>query len=363
MERISQSRLLSGSLLVLVLLGILFLLVQIQPLLQGIFFFLKAVLGPFLVALIISYLLNPIVNMLASRGFPRSLSVLFIYSLFITAITIIIINLVPLFNLQLQELSEHFPEWNRQVQSWIEQYNHSKDSLPESVRQGIEKSLDRLEAFVTDGVGNVMASLGSTVNSLFVIVIVPFLAFYMLKDVDVIEKTLITLLPVRRRKEVLHLFRDVDDALGNYIRGQLLVCLVVGLLAYIGYLIIGLPYALLLAALVGIFNVIPYLGPFFGAIPAIFVAFTVSTEMVITVIIVNLVVQVLEGNVLSPQIVGRTLHLHPLFIIFALLVGGELGGILGLILAVPLFAVGKVVVEHAVDHLAHRTNGGGPGLK
>lgn len=360
MERITQNRLLGGAVLVLVLLGILFLLVQIQPLLRGIFFFIKAVLGPFLVALIISYLLNPIVNILAGKGFPRSFSVLLIYSLFIVTITVIIINLVPLFNLQLKELSEHFPEWNRQVQSWIEQYNHSKDSLPESVRQGIEKSLDRLENFVTDGVGNIMASLGTTVNQLFLIVIVPFLAFYMLKDVDVIEKTLITLLPVRRRKKVLHLFRDVDDALGNYIRGQLLVCGVVGLMAYIGYLIIELPYAMLLAAVVGIFNVIPYLGPFFGVIPAIFVALTVSKEMVLAVIIVNLVIQVLEGNVLSPQIVGRSLHLHPLFIIFALLVGGELGGILGLILAVPLFAVGKVVLEHVVDHLSNRTNGGGP---
>jgi predicted PurR-regulated permease PerM len=358
-----QSRLLGKALLTLVFLGILFLLVQIHPLLHGLFVFLKAVLGPFLIAVIISYLLNPIVNMLADRGFPRSLSVLLIYSLFIAAVAVIIVNLVPLFSMQLKELIEHFPEWNRQIQSWVEQYNHSKDSLPDSVRAGVEQALDRVEAFITDGVGNLMTSVGSTVNQLFIVIIVPFLAFYMLKDADAIEKTLITLLPVRRRKEVLRLFRDVDEALGNYIRGQLLVCVMVGLAAYLGYLIIGLPYALLLAALVGIFNVIPYLGPFFGAIPAILVALSVSTEMVIAVVIVNLVVQVLEGNVLSPQIVGRTLHLHPLFIIFALLVGGELGGIIGLILAVPLFAVGKVIIEHAADHLSRRTNGGGPGLK
>ncbi|MFC4076848.1 AI-2E family transporter [Salinithrix halophila] len=354
MERFSQNRLLSGSLLVLVLLGILFLLVQIEPLLYTILLFIKAVLGPFLVAVIISYLLNPVVNMLASRSIPRSLAVLFIYTLFIGAVAIVLTNLLPLFNHQLQELVEHFPEWNARMQSWVDQMNHSKDSLPESVRLGVEKSLDRLEGAVTDGVGNLMSSLGTTINQLFIAFIIPFLAFYMLKDVHVIEKAFVTLLPTRRRKEVVRMFRDIDEALGNYIRGQLLVCVAVGVLAYIGYLIIGLPYPLLLAAVVAVFNVIPYLGPFFGAFPALLVAFTISKEMVLGVILVNLAVQILEGNVLSPQIVGRTLHMHPLFIIFALLVGGELGGILGLILAVPFFAVGKVIVEHIMRHYIKR---------
>lgn len=350
MDPTTQSRWLGTALLVLVVLGILFLLVQIHPLIRSVFLFIKAVLGPFLVAVIISYLLNPVVNLLATRGVPRSVAVLLIYSLFISAIAIVLTNLVPLFNAQLGELAEHLPEWNRRVQSWIDQYNHSKDSLPDSVRLGVEKSLDRLESAITDGVGNLMDSLGTTLNQLFLVLIIPFLAFYMLKDVDVIGKAVITLLPVRRRKDVLHLFRDVDEALGNYIRGQLLVCLGVGIMAYVGYLIIDLPYALILALLVGIFNVIPYLGPFFGAIPALLVALSISPEKVVAVIVVNLLVQMLEGNILSPQIVGKTLHMHPLFIIFSLLVGGEMGGIIGLILAVPFFAVAKVILEHIVDH-------------
>jgi predicted PurR-regulated permease PerM len=350
MERLTQSRLFFWSLLILVFLGILYMLVQIEPMIKGIFLFLKAVLGPFFVAIIISYLLNPIVNILSNRAVPRSVAVLLIYTLFITCIVIVILNLVPLLNAQLEEIIEHFPQWNQQVQSWIEQYNHNKDALPESVQAGVEKTLNRIEADITDGVGNLMGSLGSTINHLFLALIVPFLAFYMLKDVHSIESTLIKWLPLKRRKEALRLIKDIDSALGNYIRGQLLVCAAVGMFAYIGYLIIGLPYALLLAALVAVFNVIPYLGPFFGAIPAILVGLTVSKELVFGVVIVNLIVQVLEGNVLSPQIVGRTLHLHPLMIIFALLVGGEIGGIIGLILAVPFFAVLKVIFDHIVAH-------------
>lgn len=353
-ERFSESRLLTTALFILVLLGILYLLFQMGPYIRVLFSFIKAVLGPFFIAMIISYLLNPIVNLLSQRAVPRSIAVLLIYTLFIVSVITLIINMLPLLEKQIYELAEHLPEWNAQIQRMIQEYNdHSKDLLPISIQAGIQKSLTRLEQGIGDWVGNMMSGISSTLNQIFIGFIIPFLAFYMMKDAKGIEKSLMSLLPSSKRREIVRLFRDLDHALGNYIRGQLLVCLVVGMLAYIGYLIIGLPYALLLAAIVSVFNLIPYLGPIFGAIPAILVALTESKEMVIAVIIVNMIVQMLEGNLISPQIVGRSLHLHPLMIIFALLVGGEIGGILGLLLAVPLFAMGKVVMEHIISHYIH----------
>ncbi|MGI6126553.1 MAG: AI-2E family transporter [Planifilum sp.] len=339
----------------LIILGIIFMLVQIAPLLKELFHFLKAVLMPYLLAVIISYVLHPVVNLFSGRAVPRSVAVLLIYTLFIASIGIVFVNMSPLVNTQMKEMAEHLPEWNLQMQSWIQQYNDNKYLLPDSVRAGIEKSLDRLEQWVTDGIGNLLTGLGTTLNQVFLALIIPFLVYYMLKDAQVIERSFVTLFPRHRRKEILRVLRDIDEALGNYVRGQLLVCLAVGGLAYIGYVVIGLPYALLLAGMVALFNIIPYLGPFFGAIPAVLVAMTISGKMVISVIVVNLVVQMLEGNVISPQIVGRTLHMHPLLIIFALLVGGEVGGILGMILAVPFFAVGKVILEHVALHYIHRS--------
>jgi predicted PurR-regulated permease PerM len=183
---------------------------------------------------------------------------------------------------------------------------------------------------------------------------VPFLAFYILKDFQLIEKTVLAIVPKEKRKQVITLLVDIDTALGNYIRGQLLVCMIIGILAYAGYWMIGMPYALLLACLVAIFNIIPYLGPFFGAAPAIILASTISLKMVLMVAVVNTVCQILEGNVISPQVVGRSLNMHPLLIIFALLVGGELAGVVGLILAVPCFAVIKVVLQHLFMYYVHR---------
>lgn len=139
---------------------------------------------------------------------------------------------------------------------------------------------------------------------------------------------------------------DVDDSLGDYIRGQLLVCLILGAVAGITFWIFGLPYPLILGLISGITNVIPYFGPFIGAVPALLIAMTISVKAVLVVVITVFVLQFLEGNVLSPFIVGRSLKMHPVVIMLALLAGGELAGIVGMILAVPAAAVLKVMMIH-----------------
>lgn len=125
--------------------------------------------------------------------------------------------------------------------------------------------------------------------------------------------------------------------------------LAIGVLAFIGYLIIGMPYALLLALFLAITDIIPYIGPIIGIAPAVLIALTVSPALLIKVVIVNIIVQQCEGNLLSPQIMGRTLKLHPMAIVAALLIGGELAGLVGLILAVPVLAVLKVVWMQLTD--------------
>lgn len=350
-EQWKESSLLTKALLILITVMLLYFLFLLRPAISSIFLFLKTVLGPFFIAVIISYILHPIVKLLHERGVPRSLAVLLIYSLFITSLVILFVNLIPLFETQLNELIKHIPEWNAKLQGMIREYNdHGKELLPLSVQNGVQQSLNKLETSLGQAVGNVVASLGNTISHLFTAFLIPFVAFYMLKDIDDLEKEVRKWLPRNKRSSILRMIRNIDQALGNYIRGQFLVCLVIGILAYIGYLIIGLPYALLFASIVAITNVIPYVGPFLGAIPALLVAAVISQKMVIGVIITNLVCQVLESNIISPQIVGRSLHLHPLTIIFALLVGEELAGIFGLILAVPVLAVGKVVVVHLIEH-------------
>ncbi|MHA0855629.1 AI-2E family transporter [Paenibacillus sp. CMAA1364] len=324
----------------------------LRPLFIHAYQFLKIILAPFVVAMIISYVLNPVVCMLQNRKVPRLIAVLLIYAVFISSLVVILMNIIPMFIDQLDELNEHLPEMTMNAQYFVT--NLDSNLLPSGVRNGVMDWFFQWEDRLAHGISDFMNNIGNTINVVLNIFIVPFLIFYILKDFDVFEKVVVSYLPRSGRKTIVVALKEIDGALGSYVRGQFMVCLIIGVLAYIGYMIIGMPYALLLASVVAVFNVIPYLGPFLGAAPAVIMASTVSFRMVLFVIVVNTVCQMMESNVISPQIVGRKLHLHPVLIIFALLVGGELAGIIGLILAVPLLATLKVIVQHLFTYYIKR---------
>ncbi|GIM44659.1 UPF0118 membrane protein YrrI [Collibacillus ludicampi] len=342
------------ALLVLVILGSLFLLTQMQSMFSHLWTLLKVVLTPFLIAMIISYMLNPIVTKLVKRGVPRGASILIIYVIFFAGVTVVLVNTLPRFIEQVKDFVESLPELIQRVDRWLDQLADGTRSLPPAVRIAVENNLDSLQRAITEATGNFLSMLGKSVEQVLIAFVVPFLVFYMLKDLKIMEKTVIALLPVRYRRESIQLLKSIDDALGNYIRGQLLVMLAVGLLVYAGYLIIGMPYPLMLAMIVAVTNIIPYVGPFIGLAPALILALTVTPAMVIKVLVINMIVQQLEGNIISPQIVGRSLNLHPLLIILSLLFGGEIGGVMGLILAVPFVAVVKVILQHVILHYVRK---------
>jgi len=353
MGRFAQSRLFSVLIYTILCLLVLFLVVLVRPMLLSVYDFLKAVLAPFLVAMVISYALNPIVNLLHDRKVPRTAAVLLIYAVFISVSIVILMNVIPMFMNQVEELSEHMPDLTMKAQSVVDHFNNN-NVLPETVRDGINSSISSMEKQIEKRIADFLNNIGAVVNVLFIAMIVPFLAFYMMKDLDVFERAALQYVPRTHRKHAIRLMKDIDAALGSYIRGQLIVSLCIGVLAYIGYLIIGMPYPLLMAGFVSLFDIIPYLGPFFGALPALIMATTISWKMVLMVIVVNMICQNLESNVISPQVVGKSMKMHPLTIILVLLIGGELAGIVGMILAVPLYAAMKVVVQHVAAYYIHR---------
>ncbi|TJY43516.1 AI-2E family transporter [Cohnella pontilimi] len=353
MNRFAQSRLFAA--LVYIILGFtaLYMLSLVRPMLFSVYGFFKAVLAPFAIAMIISYVLNPVVNLLHDRKVPRTAAVLLIYAVFITCCVVILMNVIPMFVKQVDELNEHLPELTARAQQLADRFNNHT-MLPPSVREGINRSAAGIEKQISERIAHFLNNIGALVNMFFIAMIVPFLAFYMMKDMDVFERAALQYVPRGSRKHVVRLMKDIDEALGSYIRGQFLVSFCTGIFAYIGYLIIGMPYPLLMAGFVALFDIIPYLGPFFGALPALIMATTISWKMALFVVIVNMAVQNLESNVVSPQVVGKTMRMHPLTIIFVLLVGGELAGVVGMILAVPFYAALKVIVQHVFAYYVKR---------
>lgn len=195
-------------------------------------------------------------------------------------------------------------------------------------------------------VSNITNFIGFVANVVIVLVIIPFVLFYMLKEGEKAPNQALRLLPEKQRKEGQRILKDMDTALSSYIQGQIMVSICVGVLIYIGYLIIGIEYSLVLGLIAMFTNVIPFLGPWIGTAPAVVVALFHSPLMALLVIIVVLVVQQFESSFISPQIMGRKLSIHPLTIVLLLLVASKFAGFLGLLLAVPTYAVGKVIVSH-----------------
>ncbi|QWC25003.1 AI-2E family transporter [Bacillus haikouensis] len=311
---------------------------------------------PFAIGGFIAYLLHPLVEKLHKAGIHRGIAIMLIYIFFFGGLGYALYKGTPIVIHQLKDLSENAPMFTSQYHKWLHYIQSKTSTWPDGIQSQLDDRIEGMEAWLTGLVAALIAILLKLMNSLLIVAIVPFVSFYLLKDITKVKKFFWELTPVRWRESALRFSRDVDESLGGYIRGQLFVCLVIGGLSAAVLWFLGMKYPLILGVIMGITNVIPYFGPIIGAVPAILVASTISLKMILYVVILVLVLQFLEGNILSPLIVGKSLHMHPLFIMGALIIGGEVGGILGMIVAVPVLAVLKVAFIHGRTHFLHAKN-------
>ncbi|WP_456273935.1 AI-2E family transporter [Bacillus sp. AK031] len=344
---------LSITLLAVITVYVLYLL---QPVWKPILNVLILVLIPFLLGGFITYLLHPLVEKLFKAGIHRGVAILLIYIFFFGGLGYAIYKGIPAIIHQLKDLAENAPLYTEQYQRWLDYIQKQTSTWPDGIQQELEMRIEKFEDWLNGIVAIILSGVLKVMNSMLLFAIVPFISFYLLKDFPKVKNTARSLTPEKWRKNAGNFLKDLDESLGGYIRGQLLVCFLIGSIAAISLWAFGMKYPLLLGIIIGITNVIPYFGPIFGAVPAAIVASTVSTDMVIKVIVIVFVLQFLEGNVLSPLIVGKSLHMHPLFIMGALIIGGEVGGVLGLIVAVPLLAMLKVAFLHARTHFTAHEN-------
>ncbi|MDC3413292.1 AI-2E family transporter [Aquibacillus sp. 3ASR75-11] len=325
---------------------LIYLLTKLFPFYQSILSFLFRILAPFLIAGLIAYLLHPIVEKLYEHKFPRWLAILFIYVVFFGGFGFLLYRSYPVFVHQLKDLNQNLPQFIESYHTTIYDMYVKTSNLPESVHDKMDELLAESGKMIEHFLTNLAKKVTKIMDVFIIIAVIPVLVFYMLKDFHLMKRVLWRLTPRKYRDEGKQLIKDIDKSLGNYIRGQLLVCFFVSLTTYGILWFINMKYPLLLALFMGITNIIPYFGPILGAIPAVILAFTISIKMVVYVILAVFVVQIMEGNLLSPLIVGKSTNTHPILIIFALLVGGEIGGVIGMILAVPIVTIIKVVLDH-----------------
>ncbi|SIS49428.1 AI-2E family transporter [Salimicrobium flavidum] len=247
------------------------------------------------------------------------------------------------------------------IQQQVEDISHLPSKLgemAEEARQGLEGkdmgmlSTNSLKQQVTQYASNLGQDIGNHFAQTFttvagaatVIFIVPFLLFFFLKDGRKLVPFLTSPFSGTKREEATALFRKLDETLSAYIIGQMTVALVDGILMYIGYLIIGLDFALILGLFVAVTAIIPFFGPLIGVVPAVVVALMQDPVMAIYVIAILIIVQQLEGNIVAPVVLGQRLHIHPLTIILLLVVAAPLGGFIAMVIAIPLYSIIKVLL-------------------
>ncbi|WP_374721739.1 AI-2E family transporter [Peribacillus tepidiphilus] len=334
----------------LLLFVVVFVFLKLKPLWLPVLQVSMTILLPFLIAAFISYLLHPVVESLHNKGVKRSLAIIIIYVIFFGSIGFAVYKGIPVMIEQVKDLSENAPVFAEKYRELWAKLDERTSSWPIGVKKKLDDGIMYFEQRMDQLFSKLMSSLTGVLDFIFLIAIIPFIAFYILKDLKDLKRGAWYITPASWRKQIGLFLHDVEKSLGSYIRGQLLVCTAIAILSTLLFWFIHLKYPLLLGIIIGITNVIPYFGPIIGAIPAVIIAAATSGKMVLLVTIIVFGLQFLEGNILSPLIVGKSLHMHPLFIIFALLVGGEIGGVIGLIIAVPFLAILKVAIVHAKAH-------------
>ena len=309
------------------------------------------ILTPYIFGIILAYLLDPLVDKLESFGLPRTISSIAIMLLSLSIIFVCIFFLTPALIGQIQSLLSSLPDvYNRAL-------NIFEYIVPEFFQTGLvsNDSLVGLKgALATNGI-NIAAKFASyaivALDLLVLFLIVPVITFYLLMDWDKILNNFSNHLPQGSAKEIYDVIQKIDNVLSGFVRGQLLICLTLGLLYSVSLLALGLNYSLLIGLFAGLISFIPFLGASVGAIIALTVAalqFWNTPEMIAYVGVIFIIGQLFESNLLTPKLVGKSVRLHPVMIMLSVSIGGALAGLSGVMLAVPVAAISAVLFREVL---------------
>ncbi len=300
----------------------------------------RTVLIPFVLAAALAYLLAPGVAWLHCKGLPRSVAILVCYMVLGGLVAAALWLFLPRLIRELEGLAESYPRLLMKADQWLDSMaaRFATDQLP--IRRGtLDEVVARLQEVAFRGVEAVLASVPGVVQLLLAFLLAPLLSFYVLRDGDRLWNAALRELPASWRQPAAKAAEQTNRVLHGYLRGQLAVAAVMGALSATGLALLGVPFAVVLGTLAGMAEIIPYFGPFIGAILPLLFALAESPWLALKVLVFFVAIHQLESSLISPYLVGARVGMHPLAVIFAVLAGGRLAGPWGLLLGVPVAAV------------------------
>ena len=294
------------------------------------------------VSFILASAFTPWLDWMQKHKIPRALGVLIIYLCLFSIIFGAAYLIIPPIVTEINELTKSFPAYYEKLSSNWQSFQTFSESHQWS--KNVQSSLEGIQSSLGLAAGNIFTTIFSFFGGIFSFFIILVLTFYMAIDDQGIKKAIRSILPINYQPYSMHLLNRVQEKIGMWLRGQILLSLIIFAVSWIALSILGIKYALVLAVFAGVTEIIPVLGPFIGAVPAVFVAFTQSPLLGIITIVLYLVIQQAENYFLVPKVMQRAVGLNPIVIIIAMMIGAKLAGILGVLLAIPVAtAIGVII--------------------
>jgi len=315
----------------------------------------NGVMMPFVVGIALAYMLNPLVEKMATRKIPRWVSAFIILFVFLLTALIALIFAIPVLVREMVDFIQLLPSLFNQGQEWIANQIPMLE-IPNSLEDIDKDALSDKAGDILNAskniLGNVLKGGVAIIGFISFIVLIPIIAFYLMIDWPRLTSKVNDLVPEKNKSSVKSILSDIDASLSGFIRGQLSVCFLLGLFYAIGLSLMGLQYGFFIGVAAGVLSIIPYVGSLFGLVAAVGMAFYQfgGWEYPLIAFVIFIVGQLVEGNYLTPKLVGDSVGLHPIWVIFVLMAGGTLLGLLGMMIAVPVAAIIAVLLRHGIKH-------------
>jgi predicted PurR-regulated permease PerM len=316
----------------------------------------RKVFLPLLLGLLIAYLLDPAVAWFERKGRSRLFGVIIITVLLAVALTVVLFVVFPALGDQLERLAERMPEYQRlirkQVEPWFQKlearYPEELAEIQERAVQGLRENLPDLAGRVGAWSRTLFTNIFDFLLFLLNLVFVPVFAFYLLVDFPKVREGITSLVPLPYREMTLRWVREVDAAVASFLRGQLTIAMILASINAVGLMILGVPFGLGIGLIAGLANMIPYMALVVGLLPGLMLSWAEHQSLLrlAGVLVVFSGAQLLEGTVLSPKILSRSVNLHPVWVLLAIIAGGSLFGFFGMLIAVPVAAAVQVFARN-----------------
>ena len=323
----------------------------IAVLVMVILFSLSGVLSSLIIGLVIAYVLDPFVDFFEARGVRRTLGIALIFTVILGAMAAFVMVVGPVISREVSAFTSKVPRYVDQLKEtalpFVNEYVDKHPEQVESVRERLQTLGMELLLPVVNFLKDLFSGAMNIVLGILDLILIPVMAFYLLKDIDKLTEGAGEVIPLRYRERVLDVFRDIDNVLKDFLKGQATVSVILSVLYAVGLSIFGVPLGIVIGIVAGLANMIPYLGIAIGLAPALLLSWldAQSVARLIGVVATFGVAQALEGSVISPKIVGDKVGLHPVTVIVAILLGGHFFGFVGILAAVPVAAIVNVLTR------------------